>query len=460
MSKGNKRLGILVGGGPAPGINSTISAATIGAVNAGLEVIGIHDGFEHLMAGQRDAAHSLAISDVSRIHFQGGSVLRTSRANPTRNPEDMQRTVGTLRELGITYLVTIGGDDTAFAAREVARAAEGSIRVAHVPKTIDNDLPLPGGMPTFGFETARHVGTEMVRNLMEDSRTTNRWSFVVVMGRKAGHLALGIGKAAGATVTVIPEEFRQERVSLDEVCLILQGSILKRRAMGRWDGLAVIAEGVGERLDPAELARIPGIEVEYDPYGHPRLSEIPLATILRREVQRRFAARGEKLSIVDVTLGYSLRCAPPIPFDIDYTRTLGCGAIRFLLSDPEDDRLRHGGLVCLEGGHLHVLPFEELSDPATGRTRVRTVDIDSEHYDVARQYMIRLEPGDLKDASMRAKLAEAAKTTPEEFQRTFAPIVGLTQDESLRWVQENQQEVANGYPVIPRKVAALAVSNR
>jgi 6-phosphofructokinase 1 len=337
----------------------------------------------------------------------------------------MQHTVEELRELGITRLVTIGGDDTAFAASEVARAAEGSIRVAHVPKTIDNDIPLPSRMPTFGFETARHVGTEAVRNLMEDSRTTNRWFFVVVMGRKAGHLALGIGKAAGATITVIPEEFRQERLSLDEVCLILRGSILKRRAAGHQDGLAVIAEGVGERLDPVELSRIPGTEVEYDPYGHPRLSEIPLATILRREVQRRFAARGEKMPIMDVTLGYSLRSAPPIPFDVDYTRTLGCGAVRFLLSDMKDDRLRHGGLVCLQRGRLSVLPFDELRDPATGRTRVRVVDIESDYYKVAREYMIRLEPRDLEDTPLWAKLAETAGMTPAELERTFAPIVGL-----------------------------------
>ena len=121
MPAGHSRLGILVGGGPAPGINSTISAATIEAVNSGLEVIGILDGFEHLMKGEADAVRPLAISDVSRIHFQGGSILRTSRANPTRRPEDLRRTVKALNELGVTYLVTIGGDDTAFSAFEVAR---------------------------------------------------------------------------------------------------------------------------------------------------------------------------------------------------------------------------------------------------------------------------------------------------------------------------------------------------
>ena len=420
-----ERLGILVGGGPAPGINSVISAVTIEAINSGLEVIGIYDGFEHLMKGRTDMVRQLTIPDVSRIHFDGGSILRTSRANPTRTAEDLQNTVKALRELGIRYLVTIGGDDTAFSASEVVKAAGGTIRVAHVPKTIDNDLPLPGGMPTFGFETARHVGTELVRNLMEDSRTTNRWYFVVAMGRKAGHLALGIGKAAGATITVIGEEFPKERITLAEVCDVLEGAILKRRVLGRKDGVAVIAEGIGEKLDPEELAKIPGVEVERDPHGHIRLGEIPLATILKREIQRRFKERGEKMTIVDVTLGYELRCAPPIPFDIDYTRTLGYGAVRFLLSEPKDDRVKEGGMVCLVGGRLEILPFDELRDPITGRTKVRLVDINSEHYKVAREYMIRLEREDLENPEMLAKLAEAAKMTPEEFKKKFAHVVGL-----------------------------------
>jgi len=420
-----ERLGILVGGGPAPGINSVISAVTIEAINSGLEVIGIYDGFEHLMKGRTDMVRQLTIPDVSRIHFDGGSILRTSRANPTRTPEDLQNTVKALRELGIRYLVTIGGDDTAFSASEVVKAAGGNIRVAHVPKTIDNDLPLPGGMPTFGFETARHVGTELVRNLMEDSRTTNRWYFVVAMGRKAGHLALGIGKAAGATITVIGEEFPKERITLAEVCDVLEGAILKRRVLGRKDGVAVIAEGIGEKLDPEELAKIPGVEIERDPHGHIRLGEIPLATILKREIQRRFKERGEKITIVDVTLGYELRCAPPIPFDIDYTRTLGYGAVKFLLSEPKDDKMKEGGMVCLVGGRLEILPFDELRDPVTGRTKVRLVDINSEHYKVAREYMIRLEREDLENPEMLAKLAAAAKMTPEEFKKKFAHVVGL-----------------------------------
>jgi 6-phosphofructokinase 1 len=426
MDDQKARIGILVGGGPAPGINSAIGAATLKAVDEGHEVIGLFDGFEHLMAGRTDMTRPLSIADVSRIHKDGGSLLRTSRANPTRTEEALHRTVVSLQDLGISYLMTIGGDDTAFAAREVAAAAGGAVRVAHVPKTIDNDLPLPGDMPTFGYETARYVGSELTLNLMEDSRTTNRWFFVVVMGRRSGHLALGIGKAAGATLAIIPEEFPRDRITFDDVCAILEGAIIKRRALGRRDGLAIIAEGIGEKMDPAELAKIPGVAVEYDAYDHIRLAEIPLETILKREVQKRFAGRGEKVTITDLRLGYELRCAQPITFDIDYTRTLGYGAVRYLLADVADERLKFGGVVCLgRAGHLNVIPFEELRDPETDRTQVRLVDVESEHYQVARQYMIRLEPRDLEDPVMLETLADAAGVAPDEFKAQFAESVGL-----------------------------------
>src|SRR5205085_10122327 len=217
MGERKPRVGILCGGGPAPGINSVISAATIEAVNSGWEVVGILDGFEHLMDGSADEVRSLGITDVSRIQVQGGSILRTSRANPTVRDEGaadpdwrLTNCMKALRELGIGALVTIGGDDTAFSAARLSEAAGGALRVAHVPKTIDNDLPLPGGAPTFGFETARSVGVELVNNLMTDAITTQRWYFVVAMGRSAGHLALGIGKSAGATLTVIAEEFPKD----------------------------------------------------------------------------------------------------------------------------------------------------------------------------------------------------------------------------------------------------------
>lgn len=417
----DKRLGILVGGGPAPGINSALSAAVIGAVTSGFQVLGIYDGFQHLIEGRTDMVRPLEIADVSRIHFQGGSIIRTSRANPTRSEEDLRRTVETILKLGLTHLVTIGGEDTASAAARAARTSNGRLRVAHIPKTIDNDLPLPGNAPTFGFETARHLGTHWVLNLMEESRTTDRWCLVVVMGRKAGHLGLGIGKSAGATVTVIPEEFAAATITIGDVCAVIEGAILKRRAMGRRHGLAVVAEGVAAKMDPDELAKSPGVEVGHDPHGNIRLEKIPLAAILERELVRRFAERGESLSIVPVTLGYELRCAAPIPFDIDYTRTLGYGAIRFLLE--HDDLVRRGGIVCLDEGRLRLVPFDDTEDPETGRIRTRMVDIQSEHYTVAREYMIRLRRSDFEDAGFLHKLATAARMSVPEFVERFRPVI-------------------------------------
>jgi len=419
----DQRLGILVGGGPAPGINSALGAATIEALKTGTQVIGIYDGFEHLIKGRTDMVRRLEYSDVSRIHFQGGSIVRTSRANPTRSEADLQRTVDTLKELGLTHLITIGGDDTASAAARVCREGPTSIRIAHIPKTIDNDLPLPGNAPTFGFETARHLGTQWVLNLMEESRTTNRWCLVVVMGRKAGHLALGIGKAAGAIVTVIPEDFAAAQISLDQLCLVLEGSILKRRSLGRQDGLAVIAEGVAAKMDPAEIARASGVDAGYDAHGNIRLEKIPLASIIEREMVRRFAERGESLPLVSVTLGYELRCAAPIPFDIDYTRTLGYGAVRFLLGQAGIEGTQSGGMVCLDNGRLRVMPFEELLRADTGRIRTRMFDTNSEHYMVAREYMIRLGRRDLEDPTSARKLSEAAGMQLDMFLRRFSPAV-------------------------------------
>ncbi len=417
-------MGILVGGGSAPGINSAIGAAVIEAVNSGLSVVGIIDGYRHLVDGRTDMVQELGISDVSRIHSQGGSILRTSRTNPARNPQDLQRAVDSVKTLGIDYLVTIGGDDTAYGASEIARAAGGNIKVAHVPKTIDNDLPLPGGQPTFGFETVRQAGTEAVFNLMEESRTTNRWYFVVVMGREAGHLALGIAKAAGATLALIPEEFPQGGPRLDQISKVLEAAIYKRRAMGHEHGVAVIAEGLAEKLSAEELANLPGVSVEHDAFGHISLNDIPLPIILRRQVQQAFAGRGEDIAIVDLFLGYHLRGAPPIPFDIDYTRSLGYGAVRFLLSDTEDERLKFGGLICLLDGQRKVLAFDDLRDPETGRIRVRRVDVDSEYYAVAREYMIRLDAEDWDNQELVSEMAQAANLSPDEFKMTFG---GVTQ---------------------------------
>jgi len=424
----NNRVGILVGGGPAPGINGTIGAVTLEAGNRGYAVVGIYEGFSHLMAGRTDRVKILHHDDVSRIHFQGGSVLATSRANPTKNPAHLKNVVDALQSLSIRYLVTIGGDDTMYAASQVATASTGQIRVCHVPKTIDNDLPLPGETPTFGFETARQLGFEIVRNLMEDSRTTGRWYFVVVMGRTAGHLALGIGKAAGATLSVIPEEFSGP-AHLETIGDILEGAILKRQALWqRNDGVALIAEGLLERMPVEELTAIEGVQIQHDSYGHLRLAELDLAYILKNLVERRFTARGQSFTIVHKTVGYELRCAPPVAFDCEYVKTLGYGAIEFLLNPTALTASVDGALVCIVNGELQYLKFANLLDAKTKKTAVRAVDLAKPSYKVAREYMIRLESEDFEKPELLEKMAKAAsgkdKTlSAAEFTKKFEPIV-------------------------------------
>ncbi len=412
-------------------MNSVISAATIEAVNSGWEVLGILDGFEHLIKGATDRVEPLAITDVSRIHVQGGSIIRTSRANPTVRDDDaadpdwrMTNTVKALTDLGVQALVTIGGDDTAFSASQVAKAARGAIRVAHVPKTIDNDLPLPGGMPTFGFQTARHVGVGLVINLMTDAITTHRWYFVVAMGREAGHLALGIGKAAGATVTIIGEEFPHDRpVRLDHLVDILETSMLKRIAHGRPFGVAILSEGIALRLTQDDLAKAMP-DVERDEHGHIRLAELELHRVLAKLVKDRFKSRGQKVTIEGKSIGYELRCAPPIPFDIEYTRDLGYGAVDYLRGLFETKSDEPGAMITIQEGHLEPLPFGAFSDPETGRVRTREVDTSSMSYRTAREYMIRLDPDDLRDPEKLAPIAEAAGITPDQFRDRYAYLAG------------------------------------
>ena len=327
---GDETLAILVGGGPAPGINGVIASATIEARNSGLRVLGIYEGYRHLVRGDTSHVVELEIDDVSRLHFTGGSMLRTSRTNPAKDEESLRRCVRSLTLLGVRYLIAIGGDDTTFGAARIASETKGRIGVATVPKTIDNDLPLPDNAPTFGFETARAVGSAIVENLMEDARTASRWYLAVTMGRKSGALALGICKAAGATIAVIPEEFADGPISLRSVVDTLVGAIVKRLATGADHGVAVVAEGIAERIAPEELAAV--TTAARDAYGHVRLADVPLGSVLRDAVRVRLAEIGLDTTVVPKDIGYELRSAKPIPFDAEYTRTLGYGAVRYLLS--------------------------------------------------------------------------------------------------------------------------------
>jgi 6-phosphofructokinase 1 len=423
------RLALLVGGGPAPGINGVISSVTIEAVNHGTEVVGLCDGFQWLVQG--DTAHHriLSIKEVSQIQLRGGSILGTSRVNPAKSDEDMHNVLDGLRHLGVTMLVTIGGDDTAYSASQVYLRAGGGIRVAHVPKTIDNDLPLPAGVPTFGFETARHLGVAVVRNLAEDARTTSRWYLIVSMGRASGYLALGIGKAAAATLTIIPEEFRGRPLTLDELCDIILGAIIKRRSLESHYGVVILAEGliesIGEKgllteMDAAQLGRYG--RLQRDPHGHLRLGEIEFGRMVKDRLTARLEKQNLKISLIDKDLGYELRSADPIPFDAEYTRDLGYGAVKFLRSEAAG---RFGAIISFVSGRMQPLPFDQMINPKTGRMQPRKVDVDSEAYECARHYMIRLDRADFEDTSRLNRLAKTAGMTPDEFKSRFGYLVEL-----------------------------------
>jgi len=415
MTEQRPTVGILVGGGPAPGINSVISAATIRSILGGSDVLGLIDGFKWLMDGSTGQVRPLAIEDVSRLHFRGGSYLGTSRANPTKSAESLDNVLFALSSLGVTRLVTIGGDDTAFSAMTLEERAGGQLQVIHVPKTIDNDLDLPQGIPTFGFQTARHLGAEIVKNLMVDARTTTHWYLVVTMGRKAGHLALGIGKAAGATLTIIPEEFRERPVRLQRLVDLLIGAIVKRLEQGRADGVAVLAEGLIEILDPRDLG---GVEhVERDEHGHLRMNEVDLGDLLRRELTKQLLQLGLSTSLVAKNMGYELRCADPIPYDIEYTRDLGYCAAQYLLDGGTS------AMVSIQNGRFTPIPFKQMVDSSTGRTKVRMVDIESQSYQIARQYMIRLTEADMNNRDAVGRYAAMAGLSPKAFRDRFSAVL-------------------------------------
>jgi len=407
-----KRIGIIVGGGPAPGTNGVISAVAIEAIKLGCVPIGFHDGFDWLAQRYTDEQHELTIDEVSRIHLDGGVLLGSSRRDVTSDAESFDNTIAALAKLKIDALVCIGGDDMVRSASALARRA--NLKVVQVPKSIDNDLWMPLPLSTLGYETARHAGVAMVKSLMEDARTTGRWYVGVTMGRPTGHLTLGIGKAVSATCTIIPEEFPDDSIALSDIVDIVEGSIIKRRAMGKSHGVALLAEALVERFSPREVGELQ--DVDRDAQGNIRVTEIDLGRKVKNEVQMRLEERGIKVTIVDKTIGYELRCAPPIPIDAEYARDLGYAAVIHLLGGGSD------ALVTIQGGEFEPIPFSEVIDPTTGKGRRRAVDVTTESYQIARKYMVRLGPRDFAQPEWVEKLAAAGGYSADEFRRHFGRL--------------------------------------
>ena len=291
----------------------------------------------------------LDIHNTSRIHTTGGSIIGVSRQSPLATEETFRNTVSSIEELGIGNLITIGGDGTMFLAKTLYEHFEGRLKIAHLPKTIDNNIALPDYISTFGFETARDVGAKIMNNIMEEARTTGRWFLVITMGRRTGHLALGIGQSAGATITIIPEDFEEEKVPLEKVIAILEGSIIKRMSMGREYGVAILAEGMLDKIDPVDLGLM-----DKDSMGRIRYVDVNFGQLLKNTLGEKLSKKGVGVELVHKRLGYELRSANPIPFDVDYTRKLGYCAVKYLL-DGEGD----GALVYVRTGKIQATPFQE-----------------------------------------------------------------------------------------------------
>jgi len=240
---------------------------------------------------------------------------------------------------------------------------------------------------------------------------------------------LGIGKAAAAALTVIPEEFRGQPVTAEAVADIIIGAVIKRHAQGQHYGVAVLAEGLMESMgEKGLISAVPGGsldrygKVSRDDHGHLRLGDIEFGRLMKDLVTARLEQLGLKMRLIDKDLGYELRCADPIPFDAEYTRDLGYGAVKFLLSP---DAGKFGAVISFEDGKMVPLEFEKMLDPQTGRFQVRKVNVEGESYECACHYMIRLEKADFQDVAQLDKLAAVVAMTPEQFRARFGYLVGL-----------------------------------
>ncbi|MCY3986709.1 MAG: 6-phosphofructokinase [Candidatus Dadabacteria bacterium] len=405
-------VGIIAAGGPAPGINGVISSATIEARNRGRKVIGILDGFKWISRGDTSKVLNLDIQNTSRIHTTGGSIIGISRQNPLATDETFRNTISSIEKLEIGNLITIGGDGTMFLAKTLHEHFKGKVKIAHLPKTIDNNIVLPDYIATFGFETARDVGAKIMNNIMEEAKTTGRWFLVITMGRRTGHLALGIGQSVGATITIIPEDFEEKRVPLEKIVAILEGSIIKRMSMGREYGVAILAEGILDMIDPVDLGLM-----DKDSLGRIKYADVNFGQLLKNTLSEKLYEKGVEAELVHKRLGYEMRSANPIPFDVDYTRKLGYCAVKYLLSGEGD-----GALVYVRRGKIQATPFQELLDKKTNSIKVRYMDKTTEAYEVAQKYMIKLVRNDLETPAILEKLSRQTSLSSNEFREYFAKI--------------------------------------
>ena len=334
---------ILAGGGPAPGINTVISSVAKVFLRDGYRVIGLHDGYKNLFT-QNPSTIDIDFEMADRVYNMGGSILRMSRYKPA----DLEFKTDFFKSHNVKLLVTIGGDDTASTANRISKfltEKKFPIQNIHVPKTIDNDLPIPDGQPTFGYQSAKQEGVRIGRTIYEDARSSGNWFVVSAMGREAGHLAFGIGAACHYPMIVIPELFNNTNITLDKITRLIISSIVKRAILGIPYGVAIVSEGVFHFMGDAEI-EASGIQFTYDEHGHPELGTVSKAHIYNMLLQIKLKQLGLNIKSRPVEMGYELRCIPPTAFDLLYCSLLGIGVKKLfnegltgcmVTSDPTGD---------------------------------------------------------------------------------------------------------------------------
>lgn len=361
---------ILCGGGPAPGMNSVVFTIAKTFMSRGFRVIGLHGGYSGLFS-KNPITEDLNFRLSDAYFNRGGSYLQMSRFKPTAEDFEKNFNLDLFKDNNIKLLVTVGGDDTASTANRIAKFLEAKsypIRNIHVPKTIDNDLPLPGNAPTFGFNSARDEGAHLARTVYEDARTTGSWMLVSAMGRSAGHLALGIGESIHAPMTIIPEMFDRTKISLDKIVKLTISAIIKRKVLGIPYGAVIIAEGVFHDLDPEEL-KSTGVNMTYDEHGHPELGKISKAVLFNDILEKELPKIGLKVKMRPVEIGYDVRCQDPVAYDLGYCSELAMGVY---------DLYEKGETGCMvyidNNGDSHPLYLKDLQN-AEGKIPPRRVNI-------------------------------------------------------------------------------------
>ena len=364
---------ILCGGGPAPGMNSVSMSVAKTFLSKGYRVIGLHGGYSGLFS-KNARTEDLTFFIADRYFNRGGSYLEMSRFKPTDKDFEENFNLDLFKDNNIKLLVTIGGDDTASTANRISKflAAKGyPIANIHCPKTIDNDLPLPGNAPTFGYNSAKNEGAHLARTVYEDARTSGNWLIISAMGRTCGSLALGIGEATHCPMTIIPEMFNKTEICLDKVVKLSISAILKRKVMGINYGTIVAAEGLFHEFKAEEMEAA-GVHFSYDDHGHPELGKVSKAVLFNDLLEAEFKKIGLKVKSRPVEIGYDVRCQDPVAYDLTYCTELAMGVYQ-LYSEGKT-----GCMVYVDSyGNVSPLYLADLQDPNTGKIPPRVVDINS-----------------------------------------------------------------------------------